>query len=186
MIKQTNKAASLRKAIGNIYVNNKAKIYVLNICIIGDILLDTPEFDFIKDINLQYTEDKEKIADFTDLECFSLAIQATQSFLAMNEEIRSTTFLQDCVLSTEEVLKFLTYQQKMDTSVLLNYLNHLFLNVWDKTEYSRRGRLYIESLKKSDHTYKLIGKNINGLNRTIDRALKDIVDLELKKHKLTL
>lgn len=168
------------------YTNKKNRMAVVKLCIIGDILLDLPQYNYINDIETKYTDDLEVIKGYSDVECFAVFLKVTMEFLFVNPELRNTTFLSDCINSSIKVLKYLTLQQKMDDSVLLNFIRYLTLENNMDTQFSKRGRKYIDSIPKTNHTYNLTGKDINVFNRTLDRALKDIIELELKYHSLTL
>lgn len=185
-VNQLAAIATYNRNLNKLFTSNKSRLAILKLCIIGDLLLDLDEFSHIADIEIAYTEDLDKIASFTDEECFAVFLQSTMGFLYTKEELSDTNFLQDTALAITDVLKYTTMQQKMDPSVLINYIWYLIMEYQMNTQYSVRSRKYIDRFPKSNHTYNLIGKSVNGLNRTIDKALHTIIQFELKKYNLTL
>ena len=185
-VKQLADIATYNRNLNRLYTSNKSRLAILKLCIIGDLLLDIDEYSHIADIEIKYTEDLDLIAKFTDEECFAVFLQSTMGFLFTKEELSDTNFLQDSSAAIVDVLKYTTMQQKIDPTVLINYIWYLIMEYQMNTQYSIRSRNYIDRIAKSNHTYNLIGKSVNGLNRTIDKSLNTIIDLELKKYKLTL
>lgn len=168
------------------YTCNKNRRGVLKMSIISDILMDHPSFEYLRDIKAKYTIDNEIINSYTDEECLAVFFNATLESLYENKRLKECTFLQNCISSATDVLKYITMQQKIDPTVLINYLKYIILHYEMNTPFSVRGRHHLDKFKTTDHTYNLTGKNVFGLNRSIDKVLEEIINLELKNHNLTL
>ena len=183
-LKQLATNALINRKREFIYSNPKIKLALIKLCIMSDILLDTPQYVHLAEIKATYTTNEEIIATYTNEECFAIFLKTTIEFLFQDTKLKDSNFLLDCTNATTDVIKYVTLQQKIDPAVILNYIRYLSLETYMCESISKRARQYIDSLKLSNHTYNITGKNIFGMNRTLDKVLAEIIKLERQNYNL--
>lgn len=165
-------------------ITNKDKLQIVKLTIVSDLILD---HDYYSDHEIKpYTNITSQLAEYTTEEVFLMYMSTMLETVYEAGVMQEKTYITDCSESFKNVIKYVSLQQKVDIEVLLNYCKFLLLQEKKPLILTKKSINYISNFKKSNHIYNLTGKSENSINFTLDKSLKNIIDLELTKHEINL